>query len=45
MATHLELADRFCLIKRENYGKELIERYDTLGKKLYSLRSNWQNHT
>ena len=42
--THLELADRFGYIKKEKYGRELIERYDTLGKKLYNLRDNWQNY-
>ena len=44
MMSHLELSDGFGYIKKHDYAKELIERYDRLGKKLANLRDNWQNY-
>lgn len=42
MLSHLELSIRFKYMDKE-IGKELVERYDILGKKLTNLRNNWQN--
>lgn len=44
MTPHLELANRFGYIKKDGYARELIERYDRLGKKLANLRNNWKNY-
>ena len=41
---HLELADRLGHIKRKDFSKELIRRYDVLGKKLSNLKDNWKNY-
>lgn len=43
MMSHLEIADRLGYIKKKDYGKNLIERYDILGKKISNLKNNWQN--
>jgi len=42
MQTHIEQADKFGYIKKKDYGKDLIERYDILGKKLTKLKDNWK---
>jgi four helix bundle protein len=44
MMTHLDQADKFSYIKKQGYGKELIERYDQLAGKIHSLKDNWQNY-
>lgn len=43
MMNHLQLASMSGYIKKSGYGEELIERYNTLGKKLTNLKNNWQN--
>lgn len=43
MMNHLLLANYKGYIKKPGYGKELIERYNVLGKKLTNLKNNWQN--
>ena len=43
MISHLEIADKLGYIKEPGLGKQLIERYDILGKKLFNLKNNWQN--
>lgn len=43
MMTHLEMADKFGYIRKKGYGKELIERYNIVGKKISKLKDNWQN--
>lgn len=40
---HLLLSKHKDYIKKPNYANELIERYNTLGKKLTNLKNNWQN--
>ena len=44
MQTHIELADNFGYIKKKDSGKELIERYDKIGRQLATLKDNWQNY-
>jgi len=44
MLTHLELSGRLGYLKNENWAAKLIEGYDTLGKKLSNLKTNWQNY-
>lgn len=44
MINHLRLSEYKNYIKKPNYGKELIERYNILGKKLSNLKNNWQNY-
>lgn len=43
MMAHVELADAFGYIKKQDYGKELIERYNSLGGKINSFKDNWKN--
>ena len=42
MLSHLELSIRFKYLTSEK-GKELVERYGILGKKMTNLKNNWQN--
>lgn len=44
MMAHLEMAENMGLIKKSGYSKELIEKYDRLGKKLHNLLENWKNY-
>ena len=43
MMNHLLLSEHKGYIKKQGYAKELIERYNRLGKKLTNLKNNWQN--
>jgi four helix bundle protein len=43
MINHLLLSKHKGYIKKSGYADELIERYNTLGKKLSNLKNNWQN--
>ncbi|OGH21471.1 MAG: hypothetical protein A2958_01555 [Candidatus Levybacteria bacterium RIFCSPLOWO2_01_FULL_38_13] len=43
MMNHLLLSEHKGYIKKQGYAKELIERYNQLGKKLTNLKNNWQN--
>jgi len=45
MMNHVLLAKHKDYIKSDGYAEELIERYTKLGKKLFNLKSNWQNFT
>jgi four helix bundle protein len=44
MMNHLLLAKHKGYIKKEGYCDELIQRYNSLGKKLTNLKNNWQNY-
>lgn len=43
MISHLLLAKHKRYIKKSGYADELIQRYTQLGKKLFNLKSKWQN--